>query len=159
MVRYSFTEGFSLAQIQQREALNAFRKAMGGSRGLEKESMKIIKNDAKQESKAFLSNPEEILDKKNVSQLETELTSNPIAKPWWNTGDNEQLDIQGDDNDEKVIQASRTNNLAYENRLQPTPSPEGQASVQRDIRDLLQEQKNKSTMIEKIKNRARKSRP
>ena len=156
MVRYSFTEGFSMAQITQREELNVFRKAMGGSTGLEKESMKIIRNDANQESKAYLSNPEEILDKKNVSQLETELEADPIAKPWWNTGDNEQLDIQGDDNDEKVIQASRTNNLAYENRLQPQPTPEGQASVQRDIRDLLIEQRDKSTALLRMRQRARR---
>ena len=155
-MRLAFTEGFSLAQINQREALNAFRVKMGGSIGLEKESMKIIRNDAKQESKAYLSNPEEILDRSTVRQLETELEADPIAKPWWSIGDNEGLNIQDDKNDERAIQASRTNNLAYENRLAPTPTVAGEASVQRDIRDLLQEQRDKSTALQRMRQRARR---
>lgn len=155
-MRLAFTEGFSLAQIQQREALNAFRVSMGGSKGLEKESMKIIRNDAKQESKAFLSNPEEILDRKTVRQLETELEADTLAKPWYDLGDNEELNIQDEKNDEEVIQTSRTNNLAYENRLAPTPTPAGQAQTQRDIRDLLETQRDKSAALSRMRQRARR---
>ena len=155
-MRLAFTEGFSLSQISQREALNAFRTTMGGSKGLEKDSMKIIRNDAKQESQAYLSNPKEILDKKTVRQLETELESDPIARPWYNLGDNEELNIPGEKNDEKAIQTSRTNNLAYENRLAPTPTVAGEAAVQRSIRDLLQDARDKSTALQRIRQRARR---
>ncbi len=155
-MRLTFTEGFSLAQITQREALNAFRVRMGGSRGLEKESMKIIRNDAKQESQAYLSNPEEILDRKTVFQLEEELKADPIAKPWWSIGDNEELNLQDDSTDEQAIQTSRTNNLAYENRLAPSVTPAAEAAVQRNIRDLLEKQRDKSTTAQRLRQRARK---
>ena len=137
-MRLSFNDGFGIKKIQREEHLREFRNLLGGSEGLTKQNNKLIRKEISQEVNFYNKNNQEILDKKTVSELETELSDkNSLAKVWWDIGDNANIGMSDEKTDEILVQSSRTNDQDFGNRLAPTPSTVEDAKNLKSIKQQL----------------------
>jgi hypothetical protein len=143
-MKLSLSNGFNYEDIEKTQMLRQFRKSMGGSKGLMNESIKNDKNDISKPMNEYLDNPQEIENKKNVDELEKNLSDkNSLAKVWWDNGDNEFVGKLAPENNEKLIIASRTAEQKFDSRLKPTDSSECKSEGLTSIKDLLMSERTK----------------
>tara|TARA_R110000851_G_scaffold226096_1_gene378856 strand:+ start:2838 stop:3281 length:444 start_codon:yes stop_codon:yes gene_type:complete len=143
-MKLSFSNGFNSRQLQQKLDVRQFRKNMGGSKGLMKESIKNDKNDIRKPMVEYLENPQEIENKKNVVELEKNLADkNSLAKVWWDNGDNEFVGKLAPENNEKLIIASRAAEQKFDGRLQPSSNTATDSRNIKSIKELLMAERAK----------------
>lgn len=136
---FAFRNNFNFHDINFLAQKRLFREMIGGSYELEKESKQEIREGIMQVKKEHLNNPEEILNKNTVSQLDENLKANPLQRKWWDSGANESSAPLQDTNVEDLIIQSRTSNMEFNDRLQPNPTLQAQQSAATDLRTLKEQ--------------------
>ena len=155
-----YSPPFSMADVLFKQQKRSIREKLGGSSGLAKDSNKEVALSITKLSSTYLQNPEEIYDKRNNVELDARLNyKNNIATPWYDNGSNEEKGPPAPFNDKNVVVVAKTNSLAYENQFNPDPNAKGVLQQsQADARSTLQilnDIKNKSSRVSRIKRRAR----
>lgn len=147
-MKLSYRPGFSLQQQLFMQAKRNYREEMGGSRELQREAIISIMSGINQDKNQNLKNPEDILDKQNIRELEVNLQG-ALAKPWWDLGASEDQGKLQPTDDEGLIKQSRTSDLNFQNRLSPNPALEAQQQTAADVRSI--KNKNKMNILKKKK--------
>jgi Sec-independent protein translocase protein TatA len=151
MSKLGFVNPTDILIINRKRRLREFRKAFGN---LDKEFDKEARQAEQKDLQEQLKNPQEILNMKNVREMEAQLD-----QPWDNRrrfvdeyGTADDLLYAAPKNDLQSIKTANTNALEFVNQLTPDPALQEARTQTQLLKDLQEKRKKKNRLLKKLRN-------